>query len=217
MKQDFKTLDEQGAAAVVYPSSQREKDIGNFEEQYYTAHGVKKGDASMEVRKRFADFQTQMRAMLTQYANDKGVAPPPQEQQSMFDTLLTPVLIEGVNREFGRETPQRAFEIQRLRRGDAGVEAQLESDDVPAEDYNRLKENMSAGGTIDVTDDDIVEQYENELLMSIGVEPTIEFGEIPEGIRRQLVTEFPNHSREQLREAYLGYLVEALKEDAGTQ
>jgi hypothetical protein len=72
---------------------------------------------------------------------------------------------------------------------DGGISLAIPIGSVPAADRERIRERLSTElGVESVSDDDIVQQYGNERLLSVGISPTIEFNDIPLSTRLDIQT-----------------------------
>lgn len=212
MREEQARIERDGLSSVVFPVKEREAAIGEFENRFMAMMGGKTDDL---VAERWPELQRQFRGMLTQFANQQGAAPGPNEMQSMFEALMLPVVIENDPEAGVFSSPaRRLFDVAQVRRGNAAVEIEADIGTVGAREFDRISSEFERKFGRPPTEDEVVEQFENELLLSFGVSPSIEFGEIPKDIRRTLVDEFPGASDQELTDLYKAQIVEmAIGED----
>lgn len=212
MQQEREQIRRDGLSSVVFPVEEREKAVSKFEDRFMAMMGGKTDEL---VATRWPDLQRQFRGMLTRYANENGAPPPPNEQQSMFDTLMLPAVLEDDPDGGMFSNPdRRLFDVARYRRSnEQGVEIEADTDDLGAEDFRRISAEFKRTFGRQPTEDEVVEQFENEVLLSVGIEPSIEFDEIPQDVRRKLVDEFPDGSEQTWIEIYKRLIVDTALAD----
>ncbi len=97
-----------------------------------------------------------------------------------------------------------------------GFELQLERGDVPPDEERRIREDLEATFGRAPSDGEVVEQYENEVLLSLGIHPTMEYREIPKDIRRKLTDDNPGASDAEIVEMFIALSLQAtLRGDPG--
>jgi len=208
MKADRDKIAAQGRSAIVYPADDREADLKTLKDQFKREMG--------EDLTRWPDFQQQMRGRMRRFADKEGRPPEPSELQRMMDALMIPAIIEGDpgprnllgNLKAGE---RRFFDTARVRRDNAPVELQAGIMDVGPREIARIESEFEARWDRPPTDDEIVEQFENELLDSFGIDPQIEFREIESDIRKQLIVDFPGQTQEQYAEIYKALVIDAAR------
>lgn len=215
MLQQRQTINQNGAAALVYKPEDVGKHVKEGEGQFWAAIGAQKSKGTPEQLQQWHNFERQLRGTLRQFADQEGRQPTWDERANMISALTAPVVISGEGRGnllgLGGDAGILA-DAANLRGGDS-VELQYGINDVPYDEEVRIREEQEALFGRPLTEEEVVETFENELLLSYGVEPTVEFDEIASDVRRRLIEEYPGASEQQLVEVYLGLVLDAAKED----
>lgn len=208
MNQDRAIIAEQGASAVVYQDSDYRQAMNDAAEQFQAATGVAPGSAmDQEQMQQYNRFTQQLRRGMRQFADENGRPMTFDERTSFINTLMAPVVIEGVNDGFfGGD--RFLFEAPSMARG-GSIEPQYRRGDVPPDVEQQITESLTTLFGRSPTEDEVVEQYENEVLLSVGVPPNVTYREIPRDIRRQITDENPGASREEIVEVFRMIVLEA--------
>ncbi len=216
MQQDITNAVEQaktnGAASLVYSDTDMRNIVNDGNEQYKAATGITPGmSMTQEQMAQYNRFTQQLRQGVNAFTQEHGRKMSFEERTSFINTLLAPVVIDGVDRS---NLPFNAgdaflFEVPSLARADAGVEMQYGIGDVPPDDETRIKAALTQSFGREPSEDEIIEQFENEVLMSVGISPTIEYREVPKDIRRSIFEEYPDASDEEVVDIFLGLTLEA--------
>ncbi len=204
MLEDRKTIQEQGVSAVVYKDEDYRAAQRDAKDQYTAAIGVAPGaKMSPEQVHQYNRFTQQLREGMRQFANENGRAMTFEERTNYTTMLLAPVVIEGVDRSFGPGVgDQFLFEAPSLARNGADVELQYGRDDVPPDVEMEITQQLTRQFGREPTEGEVVEQYENEVLLSMGIPPNIEANEIPKDIRRNIQFTYPGSSPEEVVDIY---------------
>lgn len=210
MAQDRSIIAEQGASAVVYQDSDYRQAMEDASEQYQAATGVAPGSKmTQDQLVQYNRFTQQLRKGMRDYANESGRPMTFEERTNFVNNLIAPVVIEGVDRRLGPGVgSQFLFEAPALSRG-GSVEPQYSRGDVPPDVEIEIRESLTTLFGREPTGFEIVEQYENEVLLSVGVPPNVTFREVPHDLRRQLLEEHPGASRDEVVDLFKMLVLEA--------
>jgi len=210
----LKVTNEQGSAALVYTDADYRTAMNDASEQYHAAAGVTPGSQmTQEQMAQYNRFTQQLRSGMSAFANEHGRQMSFEERTNMVNTLLAPVVIDGVDLHSGFGKGTFLSDVPLLAR--EGFEMQLEREDVPPSEERRIRDSLSRSFGREASEDEIVEQWENELLMSMGISPVIEYSEIPRDIRRMINDQYPGASREEVTDAFLALSMRAALDARG--
>lgn len=218
--QDRKVLKEQGAAALVYTDEDYRKATNDADTQYQAAVGVTPGSKmSQEQTAQYNRFTQQLRAGMRSFANENGRQMTFEERTNFVNTLLAPVVIEGVNSGWLSGNSAFLFDVPGTARD--GFEPAVTRDLVAPADERRITEELTTRYGRKPSTDEVIEQYENELLLSLGISPAIEYREIPKDMRRRLQDAYPQASDQEIVDLFIAITIEAaassLQGDAASQ
>lgn len=198
------------ASVSLYDDSDFRGANGDLEQQYTAAVGAASAAKLDEAQRRqLADLQLRMRQAMGNFADKEGRKMSFEERSSFASTLMAPVVIEGVNDGwFGGGTPM-LFQVPDLTRDGQGYELQYSRGDVPVEVEREIGEQLTKAFGRPPTEDEIVEQYENELLLSLGMSPSFEYRDIDRKTRKALQEQYPDASPEELVDLFRTLTLEA--------
>lgn len=180
--------------------------------QFQAATGIDPGKAgaTQEQLASFNRFTQQLRSGMNQFAETNGRAMTFEERTNLVTALLAPVafsstdpgVMDGVSALFGGGTTSgRMFDIPSMQPG-TKAELTYGAGDIPGADVVRITEALTKSFGRRPSSDEIVEQYENEVMLSVGVSPYLEIGDIPEDVRYEMYRQFPDASPEEMVEIY---------------
>lgn len=211
VRADMKVAAEGGNSALVYEDVDYRQAMEDAKEQYQAAVGIAPGaNMSAEQMARYNRFTQQLRGAMRSYADIYKRPMTFEERSNAINTLLAPVVIDGVNDGwFGSD--RSLFEVPSQRRGAAGFELQLGYEDVDPADEVRIRDQLTKALKREPTEDEVVESYENDLLISMGIEPSFDFDDIPSETRKQLIKENPGMSRLEIVDLARQVFIEAAR------
>ena len=209
-------IKEQGAASVVYDDADYRSAHSDAEVQYLAAIGVKsEAEMTADQTLRQLRFQQQLRAGMNKHAEETGRPMSFEERTNFVNVLLTPVIMEGVDTKTGWGLgDQRLFDVPNYRSAlerqtDPRVEGQLDA--VPPDDRQRIEQRFMQINGRRPTDDEAVELYEDELFLSVGLSPSIEYRDVPVDVRRTLIEENPGTNKDEIAAMYKAMVLDVIR------
>ena len=170
--------------------------LDNVAPMYHAMTGVAAGSTASGVTSeqsmQFVNFERTFNAQLLADTNAAGRMLTQLEVQNLAAVLMTPVEVGGGGGIFGgaRGFTGILSDVPARGTGGATVEPLIEVGAIPMQDFDRIRTQMyerwGYESLADVDNNVIVEQYEAELLMSVGVEPNITWGELPRHVKNAL-------------------------------
>lgn len=150
-----------------------------------------------------AQIRNTMRREMEAFAEREGRKMSQGERSDLAQTLIAPVLLENPDdRFFNRARETRVGALPATRRPNDTAELQLDEEDVPIEEYIDVEQRLTDTLGRRPQPEEVVEQYENELLLSVGVNPSFTYGDIPATVRRDLITKLGITEEDELVAAY---------------
>jgi hypothetical protein len=217
MRADMEAAKAEGPPEVtLYSDADFRSANSDAEAQFAAVMGHDKpSDMANADRRRLAELQSIMRARMRDFANREQRPMTFDERQKMVAQLLAPVIIEGVDRSWKpfNVGDTRLFEAANLARSGQAVELQYERADVPPELEREIAEQFKAAYGRLPTADEIVEQYENEVLLDLRLDRAIEYKDIPKETRKSLEELYPDAGPAELPELYLELMLEVAKRE----
>lgn len=212
----FKQVDENGWSSVIYTDKDFKSAVSEAETQYQAATGINPTGAktTQEQLQQFNRFRQQVWNGMRQFANTNGRAMTFEERTSYVNTLLLPTVIDGVDLKSGFGKGTYLFDAPTYARDGARAEPQLGRYDVPASEETRIREQFNSQFGRAPSEDEVVEQYETELLLSVGVDPNLEYSEVPKDIARKLKEADPSLDPAGITEVYMAMMLEMAAENA---
>ena len=175
------------AAEAIYAREDYIKAANTVKEDFELIVGSLGAKASDETRRSWQNFNKQLKARMQSYADINGVAMPDRELDAVIGGLLMKVEIGG-GLLGGRTTIMADVPF---RPGDTEVDTVLEEADVPFSERNRITEVLAGRWGRKPTPEEVVDQYEMEVLERAGLRPDLDLGDIPKDIVKSIRADHP--------------------------
>lgn len=191
----------------VYDSAAMAAELDRATLQFTNVTGINIGATTSGAdRRRFDQFRQQLRSMLVEYANETGQPMPESAFNRAVGQLLLPVAIggEGV---LSMSRSGNVFDLPFRAQGE-GFEMDITSDMVPLAERERVAATLQQAWGRPATTQEVMEQYEREVLLDLGLRPEITFDDIPTDVQDNLMDTYPDASEEELIDLFLQYMVE---------
>lgn len=207
MREEVQRRESGQAADTVYTSEDYAKAAQGATEAFQAATGWRpSASESQERMRQWHRFTTQLRAMMEDYANSTGQPVPPSIQDRMIAQLLTPITVTGPGPALLGGTATQMFDAP-FRDPGARVEVDVERMDVPYAERDRITQQLSNAWGRLPTNDEVLMQYKNEALLALGLQPDMDYRDIPRDVRRAIEERYPAASREEVMDLFLEYVV----------
>ena len=202
INQTAQTIEQRGRSAVVYGDTDYRQAMTDAQDQFTAATGiVPNSSASQEDLQQYNRFTQQLRAEMNRVAEETGRAMTFEERTNFTNALLAPAIIDGVDLHSGWGNGTYLFDVS-LMSQDGNFELSMDRANVPPVEANRIEERLTEAFGRKPSADEVTEQYENELLLSIGVPPVVEYRDVPRDVRRTISDNFPDASHEEIAEIF---------------
>jgi len=202
LNQNIQTVNERGQAAVVYDNTDYRQAMTDAQDQFSAATGIKpNSSASQEDLQQYNRFTQQLRAEMNRVAEETGRAMTFEERTNFTNALLAPAIIDGVDLHSGWGNGTYLFDVP-LMSQNGKFELSMDRASVPPVEANRIEGRLTEAFGRKPSADEVTEQYENELLLSIGVPPVVEYRDVPRDVRRTISDNFPDASHEEIAEIF---------------
>lgn len=191
------------ASVALYEDSDFRGAHTDLEKQYAAAVGATSTERMTEFQRRqLADLQLRMRQAMGNFADENNRKMSFEERTSFAAQLMAPVVIEGVSGGLFGGPANMLFEVDSLARDGQSYELQLERANVPPEIEREIVDALTGALGRKPTADEIVEQYESELLLSLGYNPAFEYKDLDRQTRNTLREQYPDAGPEELAEIF---------------
>lgn len=168
-------------------------------------------DLKPENRKQRVEFERNLMKLAQDFFDREERAPNTQEVRELATTLAMPVTFTQPNAGmFGGsvQTDGFFFGVDQRPSG-SSYDVTYQYDDIPVSDRTAIAASiMASNGGVLPTPEQITDAYENQRLMSAGLPPNIDIGQVPEGLISSAKTRNPEITDDELVELYQVYLME---------
>lgn len=186
----------------------------------YTAF-VAGGDATptemtQEDRVKQLEFRQRLQQTMVQFFEKEGREPSQVELRRMATTLTMPTRIIDTPGMFGRQRGSDAsfFEVG-SRSDDQTFEPAVEYSAIPLEERARIAAILTSMSGAAPDPGEVVEYYENEMLVGIGGDPVVQPADVPDWFLTEVQTGNPNASREEAAVEYQSFMAFRMRQNPG--
>lgn len=174
------------AAEVVYDLDDYIKAADRVKPEFQAIFG--KFEPGTETHQTWVNFNKELKKQMRAYADANGRAMPQRELDQVIGGLMMEVTIGGGL--FGGRTTIMADVPYRP--GDTDVELTVEETDIPFSERERITKVLQQRWERKPTVDEVVDQYEMELLNRAGLRPELEVEDIPDDLVKSIRSDHPN-------------------------
>ena len=194
------------ASDTVYSMEDFSKTYTAAKDRFIGMTGINPGSgASKDEMRRWNQFTQALQSRMRDYADANGAQMPLSEVDKTIGMLLIPVTIKPKG-PFAGAQPANMFDIP-FRASGSAVDVALTAGDITVRERSRVADTLTKAWQRQPTEDEVVEHYEREQLLAMGLRPEIEFKDIPADIRKTMKKKYPQRSDEQLIDLYLSVMV----------